>query len=370
MKKPYKISFCTVSMNRIHHLMKTLPINIADNENYPNLEFILLDYNSTDNIEHFVKNNLSEYLINGKLKYFKTNSPNYFHRSHSRNLLFKLATGDIICNIDADNFTGAGFAAYINEEFSKNENIFLTTLQKSGSKFTRDVLGRICIRKSDFLKISGFDELMANYGFEDYDFTNRLELSGIQRTIFKIPRHLTAIKHQQEERISNEYVSRNLKSIILRQLTPTTTDFYFLFIDGKLKKGVLIDNTFHSYKTLTEPRAIEIAMGQSYSLLENQWVEGSWFENKDSIKINLINNNKRNLKYDPINDCFMSYNKKYHQLKEPIIIMRSIMLFSQLLNRGVLISNLINKRIKVNQNGFGIDTVYQNFNNTNPILIN
>ena len=52
---PYKISFATVCMNRLHHIRQTLPKNIADNSDYENVEFILLDYNSSDGLEEWVK---------------------------------------------------------------------------------------------------------------------------------------------------------------------------------------------------------------------------------------------------------------------------------------------------------------------------
>ena len=118
------ISLCTVCMNRLHHIKKTLPQNIEDNAAYPDLEFILLDYNSTDGLEEWVKNNMQEYIISGRLKYYKTSEPVFFDRSHSRNLMFKLAAGDILCNIDADNYTGLAFADYVNEMFYQKKNVY------------------------------------------------------------------------------------------------------------------------------------------------------------------------------------------------------------------------------------------------------
>ena len=120
----YKISFCTVCMNRLHHLRKTLLVNIIDNSDYRDAEFVLLDYNSTDGLEDFVRAEMKDYLNSGKLIYYKTLAPRYFNRSHSRNLVFKLSSGDLICNIDADNFTGKGFVCYLNSEFLKNKYAF------------------------------------------------------------------------------------------------------------------------------------------------------------------------------------------------------------------------------------------------------
>ena len=100
-----KITFCTVCMGRLHHVEKTLIKNIKDNSEYPHLHFILLDYNSKDNLESWIKDQMGSYLQSGLLSYYKTTDPVFFHRSHARNMAFRLAEDGIICNIDADNFT-------------------------------------------------------------------------------------------------------------------------------------------------------------------------------------------------------------------------------------------------------------------------
>src|SRR5688572_14300277 len=97
-----RISFCTVCMNRMHHLMLTLPKNIQTNRHYGNLEFIVMDYNSADGLSAWIKNEMSEYLAQGLLVYYQYDEARFFDRSHSRNMMFKLATGDIVCNVDAD----------------------------------------------------------------------------------------------------------------------------------------------------------------------------------------------------------------------------------------------------------------------------
>src|SRR5688500_16222137 len=179
----HKISFCTVCMNRLHHLKQTLLVNIKDNDDYENLEFVLLDYNSMDGLQDYIQDNLAEYIKSGRLKYYKICEPKYFHRSHSRNLVFKLANGELICNIDADNYTGKGFASFINASFCNENLICLNTIGINSAANKKDVLGRICVRKEDFLAIGGYDEYIESYGFEDYDFINRLELHGIKRVL-------------------------------------------------------------------------------------------------------------------------------------------------------------------------------------------
>lgn len=124
----YKISFCTTCMNRLSYLKQTLPQNLADNMDYDNLEYILLDYNSSDGLEEYIKSTYAEALNIGKLVYFKIDFVEFYDWAHSRNLAVSLASGDIICNIDADNFTGAGFAAYVNQIFKEKNDIFFNHL--------------------------------------------------------------------------------------------------------------------------------------------------------------------------------------------------------------------------------------------------
>ena len=109
-----RISICTTVMNRLKDLKLTLPKNMADNADYPNLEFVVLDYNSTDGLGEWIKTEMMEYIKSGRLTYARISEPKYFYMAHSRNLAFKIASGEIVNNLDADNFCQKGFAYYIN----------------------------------------------------------------------------------------------------------------------------------------------------------------------------------------------------------------------------------------------------------------
>ncbi|WP_315823425.1 glycosyltransferase [Paraflavitalea speifideaquila] len=147
----YRISFCTVCMNRTQHLKETLLRNIQDNIDYPQLEFVLLNYGSKDDMHEWVIGQMGEYLESGILKYYKADFPEVFKMSHSKNMAFKLATGDILCGLDADNYTGPGFAHYINKLFVKDNNIFLAPPWIGPGKKWWDVQGRLCLWKKTFM---------------------------------------------------------------------------------------------------------------------------------------------------------------------------------------------------------------------------
>lgn len=219
------------------HLKATMARNIEDNISYPNLEFVLLNYNSSDDIDRWVLDNLSQYLDSAILKYYKTTASEHFKRSHSRNMAFKLASGDILCNVDADNFLGSEFAFFINETFQSNENIFMVPV------FTkRDFMGRVCIRKEDFESMNGFDESMQGYGFEDLELYGRLKAEGFVQFEYDDPSYLNFISHSHIDRFNNDYIGKNLDSILISYIHPNETKAVYLFKDSNYEEVHLLDD--------------------------------------------------------------------------------------------------------------------------------
>lgn len=172
-KQFYKISICTNSMDRAYQLKETYVKNIEDNIDYKNIEWVLLNYGSKDNIDDWVKKTLMHYIGKGTVSYYQT-SAKYYSMSHSRNIVFKLATGDIVLNVDADHFVNKGFAAKINEiaNYAKEKVVFV--------KGRRRNRGRLGMFKKDFLTLGGYDEDLIGYGFDDKDLLLRAFHSGFK----------------------------------------------------------------------------------------------------------------------------------------------------------------------------------------------
>jgi glycosyltransferase involved in cell wall biosynthesis len=364
--KHHKISFCTVCMNRLHHLKETLPVNIGDNENYPELEFVILDYNSGDELEEYIKINMHTHIRNGRLLYYKTNAPVNFDRSHSRNLCFKLATGDIVCNVDADNYTGKDFAFFINERFNLNSNVFLTTVGAEHS--TTDSLGRICMKKDDFITLRGFDERMSCYGFEDNDMVNRLLKAGISPSKIQDACFMKSIQHGTLDRIANEYILKNLHTCFICYLEPGRSVLLFLLNNHTFFTGTIINNRVPDsdkpFARQQQPPDFE------NSLQEETWIQGTWNEEHSIIQLSFgtyddkliqINNGKCYIKKS---DSFTYYVVTNGQLLE-----KAVMLHSQLTNRTIMITNAIEGAIMVNRASFGKGIVHKNFGQE-PITIN
>lgn len=199
---PPKISFITACKGRLHHLTETLPKNIIWNADYPNIEFVLLDYNSPDGLEAWVKNHMSRMIEKGILVYFKNPEPEYFHFTHSRNMLLKLATGDIVCNLDADNYSGADFAFYIAERINKVDYLMINPWSEVDgyiNPFAFECFGRIAVKKEAILHAGGYLESLESWGDEDRDLYERLDKLGYLKEF--IPGHfLRCISHSNLER--------------------------------------------------------------------------------------------------------------------------------------------------------------------------
>lgn len=358
MTKKLKISFCTVSMNRLHHLEKTLPKNIKDNLSYSNLEFVVLNYGSKDGLDDWMNHQMLEYRKKGIIQYYITNEPSFFLRSHSKNVAAKQATGDIICNVDADNFIGEGFAEYVNEIFTGRKDCYMTVDRLNSAP---DFYGRICLRKKDFWAINGYDESMVGYGFEDYDMWNRLEIIGKNAVYIDDPKYLKSLKHNDEERIENESNRKDIFKIYIRYLNHATSQILYLFNDGNFYLGHVIINKLY-YSESIENLFINKDNFKYYnSLLNNLWDKGKWviarseiiLEDQKRGKIKFAIEDKVNLEriiQSPSEERFIEILSK-SQLSE------LIMFFSQISNRIIMERNRKNKITRVNNKGFGISTL-------------
>ena len=175
-RKIYKISFCTTCMDRLYNLKETLPKNIKDNREYPYLEFVVLDYNSQDGLGQWMKDNMMEYIKSGRLSYYRTEEPKYFSMAHSRNIAFKVATGEIVNNLDADNYTidASGKQPIDPLPFYLNRMANERPRKTIFAKGKKGMHGRVGFFKDEFIEeLGGYDEGLLGYGHDDHDIVQR-----------------------------------------------------------------------------------------------------------------------------------------------------------------------------------------------------
>ena len=177
--KNYKISLCTTCMGRLSDLSVCLLKNIEDNADYDNLEFVILDYNSKDGLGNWVKENLMGHIESGRVVYARTEEPEFYSMTRSRNLAFKVASGDIVNNLDADNFTNRGFASYLNMLANQQTD---RAIFAKGKKMLR---GRLGFWKKEFMEdLCGYEEDINDYGHDDWDLMLRAWKIGFRLMFF------------------------------------------------------------------------------------------------------------------------------------------------------------------------------------------
>lgn len=370
----YSISFCIVCMNRLHQLKETLIKNITDNSDYEKLEFVVLNYNSEDGMDEWVRQELMPYISSGRLNYYHTIEPQVFSHSHSKNIMFKLAKGEIVCNVNADHFTGAGYAAYINHTFKNDALSVLTTIDYFNTdknyNSPSDLFGKVCVRKSDFLQVNGFDEQMTGYGFEDWDFINRLELLGLKRVLIRDQSFLNFIRHDKEERYSLTDANSQLQAVLINYKDASASDLLLLYQNGSFEKGLLIDRMAKCSKNF-EYAYLEKPYKFENDLHDADWQRGHWKEVSDKIIFNpdIKDGDSFILEKDDDNNCLINIaNNNFFYCLEHEESINLIMEFKYLYkNRSVMEINLNQKILKPNVS-YGKACVYQNFQEK-PFLI-
>ncbi len=235
--KKHKISLCTTCMGRLHHLKETLPANIRNSVAYGAIEFVLLNYNSNDGMDQWVAKEMKEHIENGFLVYLKTSEPKYWHAAHAKNIVTKYATGEIVVNVDSDCFVLEGYVEYINALFNKETNMFLTGRTPMAPA---DAVGRVCVLKSDFLRVNGYDENLDGYGFEDTDLYSRLREIGIEEKDIDL-KFMASIDHGHADRIQNTNLLDHIELILTHD---ARTEFKALIVkkDGSFEHFVLLPN--------------------------------------------------------------------------------------------------------------------------------
>ena len=108
-----KISIITPSYNQGHFIEET--IQSVLNQNYPNLEYIIIDGYSTDNSVEIIKK------YENQLTYWVSEKDR--GQSHAINKGLKIATGDIINWLNSDDYYEPNCLFKIAKEFRNNPNI-------------------------------------------------------------------------------------------------------------------------------------------------------------------------------------------------------------------------------------------------------
>ena len=187
-------------MNRLHHLVETLRENIPLLATMGDAELVLLNYGSTDGMHEWCMANLSRHMDSGLVRYFVTREPIYFVHPHAKNIAHRMALGDILVNLDADNYILEGYVKFLKECFSKGDCILASpTFDACGNP---GCFGKIAVKKNFFCGVGGYDESIDyGWGWEDNHLINRMMWKYGLPVVVCDPSLCRTIFHSDEERV-------------------------------------------------------------------------------------------------------------------------------------------------------------------------
>lgn len=203
-----RIAFVTTCKGRVNHLSLTLPQNLRDRGEHRDSVFVVLDYNDSEGLSDYIQREHAADLDAGTLVYYRTDEPERFRMAHAKNMAHRCGLREgawVLVNLDADNWTGEGFAQYITDKFlaarEDREAIFLGTRGNHRGpgdlvqvKTPPGCFGRIAVTADAFRHSGGYDQVFSGWSPDDKDFAQRLPNLGYSWRQIR-PTFLSAIKH-------------------------------------------------------------------------------------------------------------------------------------------------------------------------------
>jgi hypothetical protein len=160
----------------------------------------VVDYNSGDDMSERIWEDFQAEMDSGKLLYVRYWGDHPFRMAHAKNMAHRAGIaigGDILVNLDADNFTGPDFDEYIAQQMEETDTFSYAEMIKG--VLPKGISGRIACTKDQFLLVGGYDEKYETYSPDDKDFKARLIRLGFQPKAID-PSFLNAIRHNDKMR--------------------------------------------------------------------------------------------------------------------------------------------------------------------------
>jgi hypothetical protein len=116
--------------------------------------------------------------------------------AHAKNLAHRLALGEIVCNLDADNYATPEFTDQLRRLFAAGDRQIVRGEGLAG------YWGRIALTRRWFEELGGYDEEFEGWGYEDTDLIMRGERLGM--LVRSVPASFgKVVAHRDEERFAH-----------------------------------------------------------------------------------------------------------------------------------------------------------------------
>lgn len=171
------ISFCVTCRNRLWQLRQTLGFNL--DQLGGGHEIVLVDFGSSDGLAEWVWSNFRGAIESSRLRFFEVTNPVHWNCARAKNLAHRLARGDYVFNLDADNWITPLDVAMI----ARAAEMGLPSHQ--GNSFKDGSFGRIGLPRSLFMEMGGYDENLLPMGSQDLNLLERMQAMNL--ALAKLP---------------------------------------------------------------------------------------------------------------------------------------------------------------------------------------
>jgi hypothetical protein len=185
------ISFCTTCANRAHQLKETFRVNAPLVAAHPDVEWVILNYSSRDDLDSFLADQLPA--ASGRIVYAKQRADRPWHASVAKNAAHRIGRGRFLFNLDCDNFIGDAIEVIRTYTAQGCRLLHLWSgLHQDGT------YGRIGMMREIFHAVGGYDESFYPMGYQDRDLLDRVSAWGAP--ILQIPCETRlAVQNTKEE---------------------------------------------------------------------------------------------------------------------------------------------------------------------------
>jgi predicted glycosyltransferase involved in capsule biosynthesis len=206
------IAFATPIKNRLWQFSQCFFSNLKVIERYPEVIWMVIDFNSTDGVDRFIKSQIKH----DQVKFFRIKQEETFNIPKAKNIAAITAIdlgAKNVFSLDCDNFINDITVHHL-KSLNKGFAIHQNTGEADGT------WGRIGFNSEDFIDVNGYRENLADAHFQDQDLLNRLVKNGVK--IMREPHYypkailnhkLDTIKNSDSAMTYAEMVTYNMKIV-------------------------------------------------------------------------------------------------------------------------------------------------------------
>jgi hypothetical protein len=187
-------------------------------------------------------------------------------------------------------------------------------------------------------------------------------------------RYLTAIKHEMNDRIIEEFAYKNIKHTLIHYVSPSVSKVLLLFQDDTYVLGTLLIVSGNFPLNEARPFMDNDIYGRIF-LVEDCWDKGivkacghgNW-----SLRSGKTEMTCRLTYPAESGDYHLTANDDefdFHKLSDPQLVEEAVLFYTKMDNRIKMKKNQDKRIIRPNKTAGGAGTVYKNFNYNHPIVL-